>query len=435
MAAGPYISVFTGRGGIEIRPPIPGMKAPSRRKANERGSKIASTMFKELAGASEALKALLDRSGPVTRSEALHLAAASGRVLSEDLASPVNHPAFERAAMDGYAVRAADTRGATPLSPVLLKIDGAAGGGRCVPVRTGMAAPPGADAVLMKEDAVVRGREVEATAELHPYKNMAAVGEDVARGEIILREGHRLRPPDIALLASLGLSTVRVFERPKVAIIPTGSELVPPFSHQILKPGEARETNSLMIEMYAEVWGGSPRKTPLVRDDPVLIREAIAENLDADLILISGGTSVGDQDYAPPILDEMGELLVHGVRITPGKPTALGIVDNKPVICLPGYPVAALAALYIFARPLITMMASRTDLPRAVPAKLAGKIVSRPGYLTFARVALEGGVATPIMTSGAGILSSVARADGFVLVPEELEGREKAEMVEVNLIE
>lgn len=392
-------------------------------------------MFKELAGAAEAKRALLDRSGPLTRSEAVHLAAGRGRVLCEDIASPVNHPAFERAAMDGYAVKAADTRGATPLSPVLLKIDGAAGGGRCVPVRTGMAAPPGADAVLMKEDAVVRGQEVEATAELHPYKNLAAVGEDVALGEIIFREGHRLRPPDIALLASLGLSTVRVFEMPKVAIIPTGGELVPPFSAEEPKPGKARETNSLMIGMYAEIWGGSPRKTPLVEDDPRLIREAIAENLDADLILISGGTSVGDRDYAPPVLEEMGELLVHGVRITPGKPTALGTIDGKPVISLPGYPVAALAALYIFARPLITMMAHRTDLPRAVPAKLAGKIVSRPGYLTFARVSLKGGVATPIMTSGAGILSSVARADGFVLVAEEVEGREKGEMVEVNLIE
>ncbi|MCR3883970.1 MAG: molybdopterin molybdenumtransferase MoeA, partial [Methanothrix sp.] len=221
-------------------------------------------MFKELAAASGALKALLDRSGPVTISEAVHLAAARGRVLSEDLTSPVNHPAFERAAMDGYAVSAADTRGATPLAPVLLNIDEVAGGGRCVPVRTGMAAPQGADAVLMKEDAIVRGREVEATAELHPYKNMAAVGEDVGRGEKILNEGHRLRPPDIALLASLGLSTVRVFERPKVAIIPTGSELVPPFSAKELKPGEARETNSLMIGMYAEIWGGSARMKNLV---------------------------------------------------------------------------------------------------------------------------------------------------------------------------
>jgi len=190
-----------------------------------------------------------------------------------------------------------------------------------------------------------------------------------------------------------------------------------------------------MGELYAEIWGGSPRKIPLVEDDPDLIKEAIAQNLDADLILISGGTSVGEEDYAPPILTEMGELLVHGVRITPGKPTALGMIDEKPVICLPGYPVAALSALYIFARPLITMMAHRNDLPRVVLARLDGKIVSRPGYLTFARVGLKGGVATPIMTSGAGILSSVARAEGYVLVPEEVEGREKGEMVEVNLIE
>jgi molybdopterin molybdotransferase len=396
---------------------------------------VVGTMFKELAGAAEGLRALLERCGPVTRSEAVHLAAARGRVLSEDLASPVNLPAFNRAAMDGYAVRAADTRGASPLAPVYLKVDDEAGEGRCVPVRTGMAAPPGADAVLMMEDSLLRGEELEATAEVHPYRNIARVGEDVALGETVLKEGHRLRPPDIALLASLGLTNAKVYERPKVAIIPTGGELVPLFSDQRPLPGQAREANGLICEMYAEIWGGSSRKTQIVEDDAGLIKDAISENLDADLILISGGTSVGEEDYAPPIIEEMGELLVHGVRITPAKPTALGFIDGTPVICLPGYPVAALAALYIFARPLITMMAHRTDLPRAVPAKLAGKIVSRPGYLTFARVGLKEGVATPIMTTGAGILSSVARAEGYVLVPEEVEGREKGEMVEVNLIE
>ncbi|KQC16019.1 MAG: molybdopterin molybdotransferase MoeA [Euryarchaeota archaeon] len=392
-------------------------------------------MFKKLASASESLKSLLERCGPVNRGETVHLSAARGRVLSEDVTSPANLPGFNRAAMDGYAVRAANTRGATPLAPIYLKVAEEAGEGRCVPVRTGMPAPPGSDAVLMLEDALLRGQEVEATAEVHPYRNLARVGEDVALSETIFREGHRLRPPDIALLASLGLTNVQVRERPKVAIIPTGGELVPLFSDQRLLPGQAREANGIMCEMYAEIWGGSPRKTPIFEDDAGIIKEAIAENLDADLILISGGTSIGEEDYAPSILAEMGELLVHGVRITPGKPTALGIIDGKPVICLPGYPVAALSALYIFARPLITMMAHRTDLPRIVTAKLEGKIVSRPGYLTFARVSLKDGVATPIMTSGAGILSSVARAEGYVLVPEEVEGREKGEMVEVNLIE
>jgi molybdopterin molybdotransferase len=392
-------------------------------------------MFKELASAAESLRSLRERCRSVNRAEAVHLAEARGRILSEDVTSPANLPGFNRAAMDGYAVRAADTRGATPLAPLYLKIDDEAGDGRCVPVRTGMAAPPGADAVLMMEDALPRGREVEVTAEVHPYRNLARVGEDVAVGETILKEGHRLRPPDIALLASLCLNEVQVYERPKVAIIPTGGELIPLFSDQRLLPGQAREANGLMCEMYAEIWGGSPRKTPIIKDDPDLIKAAIVENLDADLILISGGTSIGEEDYAPPILREMGELLVHGVRITPAKPTALGMIDEKPVICLPGYPVAALSALYIFGRPLITMMAHRTDLPRAVPARLDGKIVSRPGYLTFARVSLKDGVATPIMTTGAGILSSVARAEGYVLVPEEVEGREKGEMVEVNLIE
>jgi len=392
-------------------------------------------MFKELASAPESLKVLRKRCGSLRRAEPVHLAEARGRVLSEDVTSPANLPGFNRAAMDGYAVRAADTRGATPLAPVYLEISDEAGEGRCVPMRTGMPAPPGSDAVLMLEDALLRGRVVEATAEVHAYRNIARIGEDVALGETIFREGHRLRPPDIALLASLGLKEAIVYQRPKVAIIPTGGDLVPLFSDQSLLPGQAREANGLICEMYTQIWGGSPRLTPIVKDDRDLIKAAIAENLDADLILISGGTSIGEGDYAPPILTEMGELLVHGVRITPGKPTALGIIDDKPVICLPGYPVAALAALYIFARPLITMMAHRTEDDLSVTARLAGKIVSRPGYLTFARVSLNDGVATPIMTSGAGILSSVARAEGYVLVPEELEGREKGEMVEVNLIE
>jgi molybdopterin molybdotransferase len=153
------------------------------------------------------------------------------------------------------------------------------------------------------------------------------------------------------------------------------------------------------------------------------------------MVVLIGGTSVGERDYAPQVLDEMGELLVHGVRIQPGKPTSFGQVDGKPVICLPGYPVAALAALYLFVRPAVKRMA---HLPEDQPvhlARLSRKIASRAGYESIVRVALKGGEAEPIMASGAGILSSVARADGYVVVPEELEGLEGGEEVEVNLFE
>lgn len=392
-------------------------------------------MFKKLADASEASQTLLKSCKPLARIEFLALKHATKRVLSQNLKSPTNLPGFDRAAMDGYAVRSKDTRGARPLAPVYLKIKNQVEKGTCVPVRTGMSASGDADAVVMIEDTILHKNHVEITAEVHPYRNLARVGEDMMVGDLVFGEGHVLRPPDISLLAALGLSEVEVYQKPKVSIIPTGSELVPPFSGKTLQSGQAYEINGLMSELYVDIWGGIPRRQPIAKDDPKVIKEAILSNLDADLILLSGGTSVGDKDYAPPVIDELGKLLVHGMRMTPGKPTALGIVEDTPIICLPGYPVAALAALYLFARPLIKKLAHlREDRPQ-VEAELTRKITSRPGYLSFTRVALKDGLATPIMTTGAGILSSVAQAQGYVLVPEEVEGIEPGEKTIVNLIE
>jgi molybdopterin molybdotransferase len=183
------------------------------------------------------------------------------------------------------------------------------------------------------------------------------------------------------------------------------------------------------------MWGANARKTDIIPDDELKIREAIQANPDADIIVIIGGTSVGEKDYAPRVLAEMGELYVHGVRLQPGKPTAFGAVAGRPVVCLPGYPVAALSDLYLFVRPALKKMAHLSDSLPKVPATLARKIPSKAGYLSLVRVALKDGEAEPIMISGAGILSSVTRADGFVIVPEELEGFEAGETVEVVLFE
>jgi molybdopterin molybdotransferase len=190
-----------------------------------------------------------------------------------------------------------------------------------------------------------------------------------------------------------------------------------------------------MARLYAEKWGSLATVHDIVPDDPELIRKAVVSNLDADMIILIGGTSVGEKDYAPKVLMELGDLLVHGVRIQPGKPTAFGRVQGKPVVCLPGYPVAALSDLYLFVRPALKKLAHLDDAVPKTTARLARKIASKPGYLGIVRVKIEGEMAIPIMTSGAGILSSVARADGFVIVPEELEGIEAGEMVEVTTIE
>jgi molybdopterin molybdotransferase len=386
------------------------------------------TMFKRLFGATEAKRTLMERCRPILRTEGVSLENSSGRVLSADAVSAVDLPAFDRAAMDGFAVRSGDTRGASPMASVYLE--------NFRPLRTGMAVPEGFDAVVMLEDSSLRGEVLEVTAEVYPYRNVSRTGEDVCRGDVVLREGHRLRPPDIALLAALGLYQVTVYEKPRVAVIPTGGELVARGKNALqLQPGEAYETNGLMAGLYIEKWGGAAVQRDIVPDDPAKILRAMESNQNADMIVIIGGTSVGEKDYAPRVLSEAGELFVHGVRVQPGKPTAFGAVGGKPVVCLPGYPVAALSDLYLFVRPALKKMAHLNDPVPKAAARLKGKIASKAGYLSIVRVALKDGEAVPIMVSGAGILSSVARADGFVVVPEEREGLEAGEMVEVMLFE
>jgi len=383
-------------------------------------------MFKRLLSAEEAKAALLKICRPVLRTELLQLSDCQDRVLCSEVRSPSDLPAFCRAAMDGYAVQSSKTRGARPGAPVYLK--------SACKIRTGQAVPQEYDSVVMLEDTVLRGLMLEVAAEVHPLKNVSPIGEDICRGDVVFREGHRLRPPDIALLAALGLQSVQVYERPRIAVIPTGGELVARGSRALL-PGEAYETNGLMTRLYLEKWGGQALQSEIVPDDPELIRKAITSFLAADMVIIIGGTSVGEKDYAPRVLADVGDLLVHGVRVQPGKPTAIGAVGIKPVVCLPGYPVAALSDLYLFIRPAVKMMAHlRDDQPR-VPARLTKKAASKAGYLSIVRVALRNGEAVPIMVSGAGILSSVARADGFVMVPEEREGLEEGENVEVFLFE
>ncbi|MDI9616860.1 MAG: molybdopterin molybdotransferase MoeA [Methanothrix sp.] len=382
-------------------------------------------MFRKLSSVGYALEMLLDLCTPVDERERIPIEDACGRVLASDALSPEDLPSFNRAAMDGYAVRSHETRGASQSSPVRIT--------EYARVRTGAALPEGFDAVSMLEDSFLRGNVLEVTAELTPYRNVSRIGEDVRAGDVVLGREHMLRPPDIALLGAVGIDEVEVFTRPRVAVIPTGDELVP--RSCVPAPGEAREINSLMICSYVKLWGGEPQLSGVIPDDRDAIKEAIKSCLDADLILISGGTSVGERDYAPGVLEELGELMVHGIRLSPGRPTALGSISGTPVVCLPGYPVAALASLYLLVRPAVKRLAHLSDdVPRR-DAKLLRKIPSRPGYITFARVSLRDGTADPVMISGAGILSSVARADGFVLVPEDLEGLDEGERVEVHIFE
>jgi molybdopterin molybdotransferase len=411
--------------------------------------------------ADEAKELFLKAFAPLSDTENLPIADCDGRIVAGNITAGIDVPHYRRAAMDGFAVRAKDTLGAGGNSPVVLKLAKAVESrnfglrsgvceaypvfdkpfpkvfenGTCVRVHTGSPMPDGADSVVMLEDAILKGERVEIFTQLHPGKNVGETGEDIRKGEVILKEGQRLRPCDIAVLAALGIRNIPVFRKPLVAIIPTGEELVSRDS-PVLREGEAYETNGLMAALYIKKWGGAVRLLDIVADEPEKIKDAISSNLDADMIITSGGTSVGKRDYVPGVVGSMGTLLVHGTGISPGKPTALGIINGKPVVCMPGYPVAGIVALYFFARAALRKLGHIPDeQDRKVRAVLSGKIPGRTGYKTFARIKLDKGRAIPLATSGAGVLSSVSKADGFVIIPENVEGYDKGEEVEVVLIE
>lgn len=392
-------------------------------------------MFKKRMKAKESKELFLGSFHAISSIENLPIEECDGRIISENISAEMDVPHYHRAAMDGFAVIASETYGAGSGSPIILKLADHIENGTCVRVHTGSPMPHGADAVVMVEDTILNGDKVEIFAKIHPFKNVGAIGEDVARGEIILKKRHLLRPCDIAVIASLGIEKTNVFKRPHVLIIPTGEELVARNKRNLLE-GEIYETNGMMTAMYVRKWGGIPHLLDIVTDSPGKIREAIFSKPDADMIITSGGTSVGKRDYVPSVIGSEGRLLVHGVGISPGKPTALGLINNKPVVCLPGYPVAGIVALFYFGRAALRKLGNIPDFPdRTIHTVLSGKITGRTGYLTFARVKIENSTAVPMATMGAGILSSVSRADGFVIIPENIEGRNAGEEVEVVLIE
>jgi molybdopterin molybdotransferase len=392
-------------------------------------------MFKKRINAQKAKELFLNSFPPLAQIEILPIVDCDARIIAENITASIDVPHYRRAAMDGFAVIASETLGAGSGSPVMLRLSKKIEKGTCVRVHTGSPMPETADAVVMIEDTQFCDDRVQIFAQIHPFKNIGEIGEDVRKGELIQVQGHRLRPCDIAVLASQGMRSLNVFRKPLVVIIPTGEELVRRDKND-LKAGEVYETNGLMASLYINKWGCDVRLLDIVTDSPDLIKEAIISNLDADMFITSGGTSVGKRDYVPAVVDSIGELLVHGVGISPGKPTALGIIEGKPVVCMPGYPVAGIVALFYFARSAVRKLGNIPDeQDKVVRAVLFEKITGKTGYKTFARVKLDDGKAIPLATTGAGILSSVSKADGFVILPENVEGLNAGDEVEVVLIE
>ena len=379
-----------------------------------------------------ALNMFLKAIVPIEDTEVAPIREARGRVLARQIIAQRDEPNYRRAAMDGYAVIADDTLGASEHSPVVLKISKEVSRGAASRVHTGSKVPDQADAVVMVEDVERLGDVAEIRAQVHPFENVGLKGEDVRRGELVLAPGHRLRPADIGLLASLEVDDVTVYRQPDVAIIPTGEELVGGGPAE----GEVVETNGLMNALLVEQWGARYRYRNIVTDARELIEDALLRDTDADLILTTGGTSVGIRDLVPEAVHKLGKVLVHGIAISPGKPTALGFVEDTPIACLPGFPVACLVASYAFAKPAIHRLAHvEREFERIVTGTLASKITAKPGSRTYARVAIRNERVEPVRASSSGILSSMTKADGFVIIPENVEAYDEGQRVEVMLFD
>jgi putative molybdopterin biosynthesis protein len=359
---------------------------------------------------------------------------AVGRVTAEAVWAKRSSPPFDAAAMDGIAVRATDTVGASETSPLVL------GPEAYEVVDTGDPMPPGRDAVVMREQVHETAGGAELRAAAAPYQHVRSIGEDVSAAELLLPAGHRLRPVDVAAAGAAGTADVAVRRAPVVSIIPTGDEIRPIGAE--LGPGELPDTNSLMLAAQAADAGCEVVRHDVVPDDPerivATVREAAAA---ADLVIVIAGSSAGRDDYTAEVVAEAGTLAVHGVAVRPGHPVVLGVVASTPptpVLGAPGYPVSAALTFDIFAAPLLARLegAPPPDWPRA-RARLARKLASNLGSDDWVRVRLgrvQGSLVATPLPRGAGVLTSLVRADGLLVVPAPLEGHHAGEEVEVRLL-
>jgi molybdopterin molybdotransferase len=363
--------------------------------------------------------------------ESVALEEACGRTLAEAVVAPLDVPGFDRAAMDGFAVNGAETAGATEYNPLEFEVVGQAMPGQpfagnllprsAVRIMTGAPVPKGVDSVVPAEYATEAEGRIVVTRPVAPGQHVGHRGEDLQSGSSALGVGRRLRPQDLGLVASLGLEQVTVIRQPRVRMLVTGNEVKAPGTPK--GTYEVYDANSYMLRGLITRDGGVLEAQHRLGDDPDKIRAALLAP-GADVILVSGGSSVGREDYAPQLIAEIGELAIHGIAMRPSSPAGVGRIGKTLVFLLPGNPVSCLCAYDFFAGRAIRLLAGRSaDWPhRTLQAVVARKIVSAIGRVDYCRVRLVDGRVDPIALSGASILSSTTRADGFVIVPAQCEG-------------
>ncbi|HQR22040.1 MAG TPA: molybdopterin molybdotransferase MoeA [Burkholderiaceae bacterium] len=373
----------------------------------------------------------IDRHAVQRGTESIPLEEACGRTLAAEVIAPLDVPGFDRAAMDGFALRGSETAGTSEYNPLEFRVLGQAMPGlpfvgslpprSAVRIMTGAPVPDGVDSVVPAEFATEADGQIVVTRPVAPGQHVGHRGEDLKAGSTALGIGRRLRPQDLGLVASLGLDRVTVVRQPRVRVLVTGYEVKAPGAPKGVY--DVYDSNSYMLRGLIARDGGVLEAHLRLGDDPDRIRAALLAP-GADVILVSGGSSVGREDYAPRLIDEIGELAIHGVAMRPSSPAGLGRIGDVLVFLLPGNPVSCLCAYDFFAGRALRRLGGRpSDWPhRAMQAVVARKIVSAIGRVDYCRVRLVDGRVEPIALSGASILSSTTRADGFVIVPAPCEG-------------
>lgn len=396
--------------------------------------------FGKLAPYAAALDTALGLCRPVREAESLPLGAAAGRVVHDDVRASADVPATDRAAMDGYAVLAADLADLEDSdSPVELEVVGrvlagnldetALHNGQCWEVATGAQLPRGADAVVPVEQTTSEGGRVVILQAVASGVHVSERGEDLRQGDVIVAAGDVLMPSAAAALASIGMSAVDVRRRPEVLLVPTGDELVA--LDRVLEPGQVYDSNSVALQALLEANGARVRLTPIVRDDPAELLDGLGDG-EVDLVVTLGGTSVGRHDLVLDVVEQMGEVLIHGVAIKPGKPVLVARVGETPVLGLPGFPTSCLFTGYLFAEPMVRTLAG---LPlshrRRAEGVLTETVNSPAGKRQFLSVQLRAGKASPVYRASSTI-TSMSRANGWIEIVEEATEVRAGSRVEVT---
>ncbi|MBI2851377.1 MAG: molybdenum cofactor biosynthesis protein [Chloroflexi bacterium] len=397
--------------------------------------------FGALLSFEEAIRVVEAHIKPINRTETIGIDEAVGRVLAEDIAAALSVPSFDRAAMDGYAVKAKDTFGAGQMKPKTLELAGElhAGdapkkrviAGQCIQISTGAMMPPGADAVLMVEDTEVENGQVKVFKAVLPGGNVGKMGEDIREGEGVLAKGTLLNAGKVGVLASQGIQQVKVYAQPKVAIMPSGEEVVE--LGKKLKPSQLYDINSHTVAAIVRENGGVPVRLGVVGDTREDIKAKVSQSLKNDLVVISGGSSVGERDLLVGVLEGWGEVLFHGIQVRPGKPTLFALIEGKPLFGMPGYPTSCLINSYLFVLPTIRKMA---HLPprkgETVQARTGRRIPGSVGRKQFLTVTIQNGeVFSAFKESGA--ITSIANADGYIAIEQNVDMLEKGTPVTVTL--